>query len=133
MDCEATVCIIPKSHIGNICIRPSNVSLEMWNKAKVKALGNCKLLVENPKTLKKYMVKFVVVEKELTPPISRKAAEKVNLFTVDNDKFVDTTDVLDEFPNIFNGDIGALPGSVRLTLKPDAEPALRPPKQLPIT
>ena len=41
-------------------------------------------------------------------------------------------DILQVFPDVFSGDIGTLPGSVRLTLKPDAEPVLRPPKRLPI-
>ena len=120
VDCGATVCIIPKSHIGDNHIQSSNVSLEMWNKAKMNALGTCKLLVENPKTLMKYMVKFVVVEEELIPLLSRKAAEKMNLITVNYNKF----------ENVFNGDVGTFPGSVRLTLKPDAEPILRPPKRL---
>ena len=103
----------------------------------MKALGTCKLLVENPKTLMKYMVKFAVVDKQLTPLLSRKAAEKMNLITVNYDQFehvngvVDSTDILDEFPDIFNGDIGTLPGSVRLTLNSDVEPILRPPKRLP--
>ena len=98
----------------------------MWNKVKMKALGTCKLLVENPKTLMKYMVKFAVVDKQLTPLLSRKAAEKMNLITIDS------TDILDEFPDIFNRDIGTLPDSVRLTLNSDAEPILCPPKRLPI-
>ena len=34
----------------------------------MEALGTCKLLVENPKTLMKYMVKFAIVDKQLTPP-----------------------------------------------------------------
>ena len=34
----------------------------------MKGLGTCKLLVENPKTLMKYMVKFIVVDEQLTPP-----------------------------------------------------------------
>ena len=57
VDCGATVCIIPKSLIGETQIESCNVSLEMWNKVKMKALGTCKLLVENPKTLLKYMVR----------------------------------------------------------------------------
>ena len=88
VDCAATVCIIPKNHTGDSPIKPSNISLEMWNKVK--------------------------------------AAEKMNLITIDS------TDILDEFPDIFNGDIGTLPDSVRLTLNSDAEPLLRPPKRLPI-
>ena len=45
VDCGATVCIIPKSLIGKSQIKCCNVSLEMWNKVKMK--GTCKLLVEN--------------------------------------------------------------------------------------
>ena len=79
VDCGAMVCIIPKSLIGETLIESCNVSLEMWNKVKMKALGTCKLLVENPKTLLKYRVKFIVVEENLTPLLSHKAAEKMEL------------------------------------------------------
>ena len=139
VDCGATVSIIPKSHIGDSWLEPSNITLEMWNKARVMALGTCKLLLENPKTSQKYMVKFVVVEEELTPLLSRKAAEKMNLITVNYDKFEsvsgvveDKPDILQDFPDVFSDSIGTLPGSVQLTLKPDTEPVLRPPKRLPI-
>ena len=64
VDCGATVCIIPKSLIGETQTESCNVSLEIRNKMKMKALGTCKLLVENPKTLLKYLVKFVVVVEE---------------------------------------------------------------------
>ena len=39
VDCGATVCIIPKSLIGEIQIESRNVSLEMWNKVKMKAIA----------------------------------------------------------------------------------------------
>ena len=44
----------------------------------------------------------------------------------------DKHDTLQAFPDVFSEDIDALPGSVQLTLKPDAEPILCPPKRLPI-
>lgn len=63
----------------------------------------------------------------------------LKLITVNYDKFESINgvvegqqDVLKAFPDVFNGDIGTLPGSVRLTIKPDAEPVLRPPKRLPV-
>ena len=49
VDCGATVSIIPRSCIGDIQLEPSNVSLEMWNKTKTKALGTCQLLLDNLK------------------------------------------------------------------------------------
>ena len=45
---------------------------------------------------------------------------------------MNSSDILRRYPDIFNADVGTLPGSVQLTLKPDAEPILRPPKRLPI-
>ena len=40
--------------------------------------------------------------------------------------------MLVDLTNIFNGDVGTLPGSVQPTLKSDREPILRSPKRLPI-
>ena len=133
VDCGATECIIPKSQIESC-----NVSTEMCIKVKMKALGTCKLLVEKPKTLLKYMVNFFVVEENLTPLLSRKAAEKIELITVNCERFesvngiMNSSDILRHYPDIFNGDVGTLPGSVQLTLKPDAEPIPRPAKRLPV-
>ena len=41
-------------------------------------------------------------------------------------------DPLQDFPDVFSEDIGTLPGSLQLTLKPDAEPICYPHKRLPI-
>ena len=87
VDCGATVSFIARSHIGDTQLESSNISLEMWNKEKMKALGTCELHLENPKTSQNYMVKFVVVEEEVTLTLSRKAGEKMKLIKVDYDKF----------------------------------------------
>ena len=71
VDYGATACITPKSLVGQTQIESYNGSPEMWNKVKMKALRTCKLLVENPQTLLKYLVKFVVVEENLTRLLSR--------------------------------------------------------------
>ena len=114
------------------------LTLEMGNKVKMKALGTCKLLVENPKTVLKYMVKFVVVEENHIPLLSRKVAEKMELVTVNYERFesvnraMNSSDILRRYPEIFIGDVGFLSRSVRLVLKPNAEPILRPLKRLPV-
>ena len=82
------------------------------------------------------MVKFVVVEEDLTPLLSRKAAEKMELITVNYKRFegvngvMTSSDIFRRYPDIFNGDVGTLSGSVGLTLKPDAAPILCPPKRI---
>ena len=44
----------------------------------------------------------------------------------------DKNDTLQYFSDVFSEHIGTLPGSLQLTLKPDAEPICCPPKRLPI-
>ena len=59
----------------------------MWNKTSLQALGKSKIKVVNPTTKQKFKVDFVIVDKELTPLLSGKAAQKMNLITVNYDKF----------------------------------------------
>ena len=61
------------------------------------------------------MIKFVVVEEELTLPLSRKAAEKMKLITVNYDKFESVSGVVEDKHNTLQDFPGALPGSVQLT------------------
>ena len=113
VDCGATVSVIPKSRIGDSWLEPSNIILEMWNKVRAMALETCKLPLENPKTSQMYIVKFVVVDKELTPLLSHKAAEKMNFITVNYDKYEsvsrvveDKRHVLQDFPDVFSDSMG---------------------------
>ena len=84
---------------------------------------------------KKDMVKSVVVEAALSPLLSRRAAEKMKMITVNYDKFKSVCgvaeakhDIFQDFPDVLNDGVGTLSGSARLTMKPDAEPLLLPPK-----
>ena len=142
VDCGASVNILPRSKIGTKSITPGNITLEMWNKDKKKASGTAKLEVTNPSTQQRFLIKFVIVEEELTPLLSRKAAERMGLITVNYDKFKSVNalqigpdqpkDAMTQFPNVFEDGIGTLPGEVRLTLKNDAEPVICPPKRIPV-
>ena len=79
VDCETTVNFIPRNRIGDTQLEPSNIFLEMRNKEKMKALGSCKLPLENPKTSQKYMVKFIVFEEDLTPCLVARQLKGWNL------------------------------------------------------
>lgn len=82
------------------------------------------------------MVKFVVVEENLIPLLSRNAAEKMEFVTVNYGRFesvnraMNSSDILRRYPQIFIGDVGTLSRSVRLVLKPNAEPIRL--KRLPV-
>jgi len=65
IDCGSSVNILPRSKIGDKPIAPANITLEMWNKDRKKAMGTTKLEVTNPNTQHKYRLKFVVVDEEV--------------------------------------------------------------------
>ena len=76
----------------------------------------------------------------LTPLLSRKAAEKMNLITVNYDTFgsasgvvEDKREIIQYFAVVLSEDIDTLTGSVQLSLKPNAEPIRCPLKISPRT
>lgn len=139
VDCGATVCILPKRYLGNLHIRPEKVNLQMWNKTSMQALGKCKVKIRNPTTKQKFKVDFVIVDKELTPLLSGKAAQKMGLITVNYDKFKVVNAVsssehhyVQQFPDAFKGTPGVLPGKkVHLTTVDEAVPVIRCARTLP--
>ena len=93
----------------------------MWNEGTMKAPGTCKLSLENPKTSPKYMVKFIVVEEDLTPCWvtrhlrRRKLSKLIKISLKSVSGVVEYKhDTLQDFPGMSSGDIGTLPGSVQL-------------------
>ena len=139
IDCSSTVCILPKRYVENAQIRPEKVNLQMWNKTSLQALGKCKIEVVNPTTKQKFKVDFVIVEKELTPLLSGKAAQKMNLITVHYDKFKVVNvvsspehDHVKFFPDTFKETPGTLPSKkVHLTIDEGASPVIRSARTLP--
>lgn len=60
----------------------------MYNKTTLVAEGRVKLILRNPKDRKKYRVNFMVVkENNRVPSSSKKTSERMNLITVNYDKF----------------------------------------------
>ena len=139
IDCGSTVCILPKRYVENAQIRPEKVNLQMWNKTILQALGKCKIKVVNPTTKQKFKVDFVIVDKELTPLLSGKAAQKTNLITVHYDKFKVVNVVsspeheyVQLFPDNFKETPGTLPRKkVHLSIVEGASPVIRSARTLP--
>ena len=111
----------------------------MWNEGKMKALGTCKLSLESPKISPKYMVKFIVVEEDLTPCWvtrqlrSRKLSKLITISLKSVGGVVEYKhDTLQDFPDTCSGDIGTLPGSVQLTLKADKKKFVAHQKYYPL-
>ena len=138
VDCGATVNILPRYVIGEKEIRPEPVNLQMWNKSNLKSLGKCKVKAVNPANNKKYRIDFVIVEENLTPLLSRKAAEAMQLITVNYGNFEQVHSVsslstyVQQFSEVFSTLPGVLPGGpVYLTVKQGAEPVIKPARTIP--
>lgn len=142
IDPGATVCVLPLHHTGGRDIRKEKVNLKLYNRSTIATLGKCKIPVRNEKTGKKWNVDYVVVhDPMLTPLLSRKAAEIMQLITVNYENFelVNTvcppnpqSTVLDSFTTVFDQDLGTLPGGkIHLTVEDGADPVVRPPRTLP--
>ena len=140
-DSGATVNVMPAKHVGSAKLMHSDVHLRMYNKATVKPLGKCRLHLVNPVNNHRYQVEFQVVEGNLIPLLSRKAAESMNLITVNYANFkqlhavgrANCEAITVEFKTVFEGaSIGCLPGTVSFKTEDGARPVQCPQRRVPI-
>ena len=140
IDCEATVCVLPKHYLGDLLFHPDErVRLPMWNKTSLPVLDKCNVKVKNPTTKKEYKVDFVIVDNNLTPLLSSVAAQKMNVMSVHYDKFKAVNVVTHvshqyfiQFADAFKDTSGTLPGKkVHLTTIEGSTPVIRCARTLP--
>lgn len=137
IDSGSSVCILPQKYVGNRSITPNSVRLQVYNGTSFQALGRCKVKVVNPRTNKKWNIHYVVVKEELMPIIGRSAAEAMGMITTNYDQFQLVNVIKKEFDlkpydEVFGSQLGNLPGDpVRLSLKDDASPVIRPARSIP--
>ena len=128
VDCGATVNVISQKYVHNEPLEKSDTKLTMYNKTTLKPIGKCRIIMRNPTNGKKYNVLFEVVKEDLTPLLSRKAAEQMQLITVNYDKFTqihgvvqDSVELWTEYKSVFDSSsVGQLPGNVTLKIDHDA-------------
>ena len=134
VDCGSTVNILPKIYVEDKDIRQESVTLKMWNNMKTEAIDKCLAKTVNPATGDKFNVEYVIVDgDELTPLLSRKAAERMKLITVNYENFeMESAISRSSTTDVFDGKFGSLLGDkIHLALEPVAEPVVRPPRTLP--
>ena len=79
LDSGAAANLIPKSYLHESQIESSENRLTMYNQSTLKSYGTCMLRLKNPKTHKRYKVKFIVVDDKYTPLLGAKAIQAMNL------------------------------------------------------
>ena len=65
-DWRSSVNILPETLFKKLCndpetLKAANMTLVMFNKSETKSLGKRRLTLRNQRTLKKYIIKFVIV------------------------------------------------------------------------
>ena len=112
----------------------------MWNGNRVSPLGTCRTTIKNPKNNKRYNVEFVVVKEEaLTPLLGLAASQQMKLISVNDgnlnrvNKLTDiSTNLCDQFADVFDGKLGTFPGEVQLHTDPSIHPVVMPMSRCPL-
>ncbi|XP_048576175.1 uncharacterized protein LOC125557547 [Nematostella vectensis] len=142
VDCGATVNVINQKYVPqNTQLQESKNTLSMYNKTTLKPVGKCRIITINLITKKKYNVMFEVVKEDLTPLLSRKAAEQMKLITVNYDNFKQVhvvtdgfTELVTEYKAVFDDTaVGCFSGKVNLKVDGNAVPTQSPPRRVPIS
>ncbi|KAK3742424.1 hypothetical protein QZH41_001017, partial [Actinostola sp. cb2023] len=149
VDSGSSINIIPEKYAGEQPIVPTQRRLRMWNGAEMNPVGTTRLIIRNPKDRKKYSLEFIVVKESLTPLIGARAAQHMQLITVNADKFVTASNVksvketsevkrlttveqlLEEYSDVLNRQLGTLPGKVHLEIDKDVKPVITPVRRVP--
>ena len=110
---------------------PSKSTLVMWNKKQHQPLGECTLTLINPKNKKKYREKFTVVSEDFQPLLALNTMLRMGFITINQYNFirvnnVDTVDPILEYKDLFNDDLGRLPGTVHFEVDESVKPVVSP-------
>ena len=147
VDSGASVNVIPVRFVADNNLQRTTKTLQMWNETTLNPLGSYQIILKNPKNKKKFSVEFLVVDKQMTPLIGAKAAQQMGLITVNTQNFkitkplerpraevksVQTTEeIITHYPEIFQWELGILPGTVHLEVEQGATPVVAPPHRVP--
>ena len=125
IDSGASRNVIPARYVQGELL-PTPIKLKMWNQSIISSLGKCRIKLRNPVNQKKYSVEFIVVKEDLLPLLGKRAAEQMDLMVVNYDnmkpvhKLTTVSSIVNQYQDVFTGELGTLPGTVHLTVDPTA-------------
>jgi len=137
VDSGASVNVIPRRYVEEKSITASTKVLQMWNETKKQPCGESRIRMTNPANGKKYAVKFTVIDEDLVPILGSTACQRMGLLTVNQQNIarvmaVQEEDVMTEYSDVFNDDVGSFPGTVHLEIDTTITPVVSPPRRVPV-
>ena len=134
VDCGASVNLISTRYIGNAALSPPTKILQMWDQTLLAPIGECRVKMINPANERKYAVLFTVVNEDLMPVLGATASQRVGLITVNRENIRQVTakrDILDQYKDVFNDELGHFRGEVHLEVDPTIQPVITPARKVP--
>ena len=144
INCSATANVIPRKYITAKEITPTERVLQMWNKTELRPQGTCRMTIKNPKNNRKYSVEFMVVKERFTPLLGAKVIQQMGLIEVHKENFeavaatkaVEKTEktaqeIIEEYSDVFDGELGTLEGRQRLAVDPTVLPNVALSRRVP--
>ena len=130
LDSGATVNLLPQRYAD--AYQPTSRTLKMWDGSTYTPVGETRVSLMNPKTGSVHSVHFFVCKDAYRPLLGVDAVQELGLIQIQRDNFVSSvTSVETQFPSVFDGSLGKLPGSVKLRVR-DATPTVLPARKLPL-
>ncbi|KAI8483081.1 hypothetical protein Bbelb_392370 [Branchiostoma belcheri] len=152
-DLGATCNVMPK-HIldsNNIQYKTTGAQrvLTMYNNSQIVSEGETNLKMTNPKTGRRYVVNFVVIDSGSMPLLGSNAIQQIGVVTVHYDRILALSgskprliqsthskaltkeSLLEVYPDVFSG-LGRLPGKCHLEVDESVKPVVHPPRTVPV-
>ena len=119
-------------------IKPCQKTLVMYDKSTIKPVGEITMCVTNPKNNDGFKVRFIIVKEAVRPILGCRAVQLMGLLTVnfDNISVVNAqschvVNVVNEFHDVFEGEVGTLEGSLDLVIDKKIPPVKLPCRRWP--
>lgn len=123
LDSGAQTNTIQKKYVRKEQVRPSSSTLRVYDSTPLKTLGEVDLPVTNPKSNEVMNVTFAVVSNKLQSLLGLQVIQKMNLITVNDEKFISMVDT--------TSDLGDL-GEATLMEDNEVQPKTLPCQKLPL-
>ena len=119
-------------------IEPTDNVLKMWNHTPLSPLRKSKQSVLNSKNGKEYILDFIVFKENFAPRLGLRASEQMNLINVYTQNFdsiaqLVSSNVEDNYPDVFDDSLGTLPGIQHLEVDPNLKPVVMANRTIPIS
>ena len=119
-------------------IKPCKKTLVMYDKSTIKPAGEITLHVVNPKNNDDFHVRFIIVKEAVRPILGCRAVQLMKLLTVNfsnisvvNAEPCNAVHVVNDFDDVFEGEIGTLEGKLGIVVDKTVPPVKLPCRRWP--